>query len=299
MLEKGLTLDHLSEQFQMLWGRLEQEINSIPAYSEPVKHEQVEPSFSSRDADEIMKFLHRVATRNEAMFPANKARSFNVEEPRPAPYHTNTNQIMYAPVSTLEGALVGLCAIGGLQVDLRGLVAAIDDDLLIWVHAGVAVPVLSIDLTEGPIFADLLDVLRPLGEKYPFAVEVEFSENQIMSDTGNMSALIQEINNIGLFVGIRNFGTGYSSLSVLRPLPIKTLWIDGNFIYNVAHSSGDKQIVQAIASVAESLGVSLVAEAVSNAEQSKALLDLGIKNITGGMAGDLMSSEQVHKRIST
>jgi EAL domain-containing protein (putative c-di-GMP-specific phosphodiesterase class I) len=141
--------------------------------------------------------------------------------------------------------------------------------------------------------------LRILGERHPDAVEVGISERQIASDIQQVLALANEFKEARIFLGIKRFGTGYSSLSYLKEIPASTLWIDESIIRNVATDPRDSKVIDAIFQLAKNLGGHVIAEGVSNAEQSAALLDLGIKTITGSMAGDLMTGEEVYKRIST
>jgi EAL domain-containing protein (putative c-di-GMP-specific phosphodiesterase class I) len=72
---------------------------------------------------------------------------------------------------------------------------------------------------------------------------------------------------MGVSLAIDDFGTGYSSLSYLRRFPFNTLKIDQSFINDVPDELEAAQLVSAIISMANILGLKIVAEGVENQEQ--------------------------------
>jgi len=300
MLDKGLDAIHLREQFEMLWGRLDQALMSVPPYTPPEPEEQVPLPLPPRDPAELMEFVQNMTQklfRIGAHAQENHVVGKSVEN-----YHVSTRTaVAYAPISLLEGAISGFIPIVSSQHNLQALVATVCADMEKWHSSGAPVPGISLDLSgEEFLSQDHLETLRALGKKYPNAVEVGISETQIGTDLPKMRGFVEEIKAAGFFVGIKKFGTGYSSLSSLREFPLSTIWIDESFVQGVVDDPNSRAIVSAIASLAKHLSIpAVVAEGVSNAEQTKALLELGVKTITGSMAGDVMTSEEVYKRIST
>ena len=92
---------------------------------------------------------------------------------------------------------------------------------------------------------------------------------------------MKELKNIGVRIACDDFGTGYSSLSYLKTLPIDTLKIDKSFIDDLASSTHDRAIIQAILLIAESLNMQIVAEGVETKQQLDILKDLGCHIIQG------------------
>jgi EAL domain-containing protein (putative c-di-GMP-specific phosphodiesterase class I) len=78
-----------------------------------------------------------------------------------------------------------------------------------------------------------------------------------------------------------DFGTGYSSLSYLKKLPIDILKIDRSFITDLDKSSDSAAIVTAIAALAHSLKLSVVAEGVERVEELNFLAALSCNYIQG------------------
>jgi EAL domain-containing protein (putative c-di-GMP-specific phosphodiesterase class I) len=299
MADKCLDSAHLLEQFEMLWGRMEALLNSIPSHSPPVAEEEPEQPFSSRDTDEIMKFLHRVVARNESIFPPPVQDPGSYVAEAMSIYSGVLPELRYAPISTLEGAIVAVEAIPTSRHNIGQIVSAICSDLDLWHRSGASIPVVSVNLSaKGVLSEDYLDHLRLLGEKYPNGIAINLSESQL-SNVKDAPVLVRRYRESGFLVGIKGFGTGYSSLSLLKELQLNTVWIDKSFIRDLPNNLNDRSIVRAIVSLAERLGFGVIAEGVSSPEQSKILLDLGVKMIAGSMAGDSMSSADVYARIST
>ncbi len=72
-----------------------------------------------------------------------------------------------------------------------------------------------------------------------------------------------------------DFGTGYSSLALLRGFNFDSIKIDRHFINNVGGAGPDAPLVQAMISMAKSLGLLAVAEGVETQEQNDLFLGMG------------------------
>jgi diguanylate cyclase (GGDEF)-like protein len=103
----------------------------------------------------------------------------------------------------------------------------------------------------------------------------EITESAAMQNSPQHLGALQALRNLGSRILIDDFGTGYSSLSYLKHLPIDTLKIDRAFVRDMASDANDAAIVRAIAGVAKSLGLMLVAEGIESAEQLDCLRKLG------------------------
>ena len=115
----------------------------------------------------------------------------------------------------------------------------------------------------------------------PAQLELEITESTLMKNYTESLKIMKELKNIGVRIACDDFGTGYSSLSYLKTLPIDTLKIDKSFIDDLASSTHDRAIIQAILLIAESLNMQIVAEGVETKQQLDILKDLGCHIIQG------------------
>ncbi|HEY9146018.1 MAG TPA: EAL domain-containing protein [Thiobacillus sp.] len=112
-------------------------------------------------------------------------------------------------------------------------------------------------------------------------VELELTETALMYDPDSAVILLQEIAAMGVNIAIDDFGTGYSSLAYLRRLPLKALKIDRSFVMGMNDNAQDAIIVRSTVALAHSLGLSVIAEGVENAETLALLKGMGCEQAQG------------------
>jgi EAL domain-containing protein (putative c-di-GMP-specific phosphodiesterase class I) len=119
----------------------------------------------------------------------------------------------------------------------------------------------------------LLDIVRPSGIE-PERIELEIVENLVLSSPNEPHLTLERLRALGFRLSIDDFGTGYSSLSHLHCLPVNRLKIDRSFIANSTDHSLRK-IVRTIVTLAEHLGLEVVAEGVETIAQLDEIVELG------------------------
>lgn len=101
----------------------------------------------------------------------------------------------------------------------------------------------------------------------PEFLELELTESVLMKHAHSAAIILQALRRTGIRVALDDFGTGYSSLSYLRDFPIDSVKIDRSFVNEVTSVHEDTSIVKAVISMAQSLGLRVVAEGVENLDQ--------------------------------
>jgi diguanylate cyclase (GGDEF)-like protein/PAS domain S-box-containing protein len=129
------------------------------------------------------------------------------------------------------------------------------------------------------LLPSLLDDVKDVLDKCnlpPCHLKLEITETALMEDSEETVRLAQRLKDFGIRLVIDDFGTGYSSLSYLQRLPIDTLKVDRSFISKI-HEEPDsnRNIVEAIISLAHKLDMSVVAEGIETPEQYAILIDMG------------------------
>src|SRR5580658_1567274 len=120
-------------------------------------------------------------------------------------------------------------------------------------------------------------VKQVLGETHldPGSLKIEFTESVAMQDAERTTRILTELRALGLGTSIDDFGTGYSSLSYLIRLPLDILKLDRSFVSRMDKNKESRQIVHTIISLADNLGMDVVAEGIETVEQAHELKLLG------------------------
>ncbi len=141
------------------------------------------------------------------------------------------------------------------------------------------------------IVADIRQILAETGLP-PEQLKLEITESVIMEDTSSALEALLQLKSLGAQIVIDDFGTGYSSLSYLQQLPIDTLKVDRSFVMPMRKEiTENRQIVEAIISLAHRLGINVIAEGVETDEQRKILSDLKCQLAQGYLFSRPMNRE--------
>ena len=140
---------------------------------------------------------------------------------------------------------------------------------------------LSVYELEGSGFADHLMKYVNDYNLEPNLFEFEVTETGLISREEMVIESLKQLREAGFRVALDDFGTGYSSLSYLRKLPLTTLKIDRSFVSDITDDTVAASIVRTVITLAESLGLEVIAEGVETKEQQSALLNLGCTKAQG------------------
>ncbi|SEI01070.1 PAS domain S-box-containing protein/diguanylate cyclase (GGDEF) domain-containing protein [Rheinheimera pacifica] len=116
----------------------------------------------------------------------------------------------------------------------------------------------------------LVEHTRFLLQKYQVpanCLRFEVTESALMRDHQSAIDTMQALSELGVQLALDDFGTGYSSLKYLKELPIDGIKIDRSFVQDIGIDSSDETIIEAMLSMANSLGMYCVAEGVETEQQ--------------------------------
>lgn len=115
----------------------------------------------------------------------------------------------------------------------------------------------------------------------PRWITLEITESLLLNDSEKIRKILRNLDKMGFRISLDDFGTGYSALSYLNKFPVSEIKIDKSFVQGIVDNPDHGLVIQAIISMAKSLGKDLVAEGVETIEQSEYLLKLGCVTVQG------------------
>lgn len=127
----------------------------------------------------------------------------------------------------------------------------------------------------------------------PRLLTMEITESSVIGDFDPALAALQELDALGVRLSVDDFGTGYSSLSYLQRLPVREVKIDKSFVIPMQVSPNDAAIVRVIVDLAHTLGLTVVAEGVEDAQTWDALAALGCDTAQGFLISPPMPADEV------
>ncbi|RJQ14760.1 MAG: bifunctional diguanylate cyclase/phosphodiesterase, partial [Nitrospiraceae bacterium] len=283
------------------------------------------PEHYLRDADIAMYYAKgkgsgRYEIFNKRMYADALAR-IQLEADLRQAIKLNEFRLHYQPIVSLEtGNISGFEALIRWQHPARGLISPAEfielaeetgliihigewvlneacRQMKIWQEKYPAQPLLtlSVNISSKQLFPNLVKILGEVMEQYspaPNTLVLEITESMLMENAVTVSPLLSRLKDMHALIHIDDFGTGYSSLSYLHQFPIDALKIDRSFIKK-ADNGENFEIAKAIATLAHSLNMEVVAEGVETEKQLALVKSLGCEYVQGFLIARPMDVEAV------
>jgi diguanylate cyclase (GGDEF)-like protein/PAS domain S-box-containing protein len=141
-------------------------------------------------------------------------------------------------------------------------------------HLTMAVNVSARQFKQADFVLSVVASLARTGAN-PKLLKLELTESMLVDDVEAIIAKMGILKAHGVGFSLDDFGTGYSSLAYLKRLPLDQLKIDQGFVRNIVTDTNDAAIAKMVMALAESLGLSVIAEGVELQAQANLLAHLG------------------------
>ena len=212
--------------------------------------------------------------------------------------------VYYQPIiSLVTGRISGFEALVRWQHPIRGLVSPIEfipvaeetglinaintwvlqsacHQLSIWQHYPVTPEPLTMSVNLSarlflqPNLVEQIDRIIYENKINPAYLELEITESVIMENTDAIKIILEQLKQRKIKLIMDDFGTGYSSLSYLHSFPLNALKIDKSFVKRMQDNKENMGLVPAMIGIANSMGMSAIAEGVETQEQLAQLRSL-------------------------
>ncbi len=174
--------------------------------------------------------------------------------------------------------------------------------LRIWSDQGfdvvpISVNVSSVQFSQGQLGNVAAEALREFALE-PRFLELELTESLILQENDETLICLRDLRAIGLRVALDDFGSGYSALTYLGRFPLDILKLDYGFVRDIEHNDAAAGIVEAVISMAHTLGLGVVAEGVEALEQASRLAEMGCDQLQGFLFAPAVPREEAEALLS-
>ena len=151
-------------------------------------------------------------------------------------------------------------------------------------HIRVSVNMAQAQLRDPQLPATIVSALSHSGLS-PNRLELEIAEEVFVRD-GGITDIVDRIMSLGVRIALDDFGTGRSSLGYLRKGRFSTIKIDRSFVRGATGNAAESiAIVRAIVAMADSLGMTTIAEGAETRSEYDRMRGLGCSQVQGWLIG--------------
>lgn len=154
-----------------------------------------------------------------------------------------------------------------------------------WAMQGLSLSHVSVNVSSNQFWqSNFIDQVKSALAEAKIAPEmlmIELTEGILIDDIEDAIEKISQLHELGIAISVDDFGTGYSSLSYLTRLPISQLKIDKSFVRNIPEDKGNAVIAETIITMAQNLGLNVIAEGVETLAQKEFLQSKGCLEYQG------------------
>jgi len=171
------------------------------------------------------------------------------------------------------------------------------DQLNAWSAQGlsefsIAINLSSSQLMDHALPAVLENALERTGVEAR-RLEWEVNESTVMQHHTMTASMLDRVSGMDIGLSIDDFGTGYSNMAYLRRYPVHKVKIDSSFVNGLPGEGDDRAITDAIISMAQPLGLDVVAEGVETPQQVEYLREHGCDIAQGYFFTQPLTAEQL------
>ena len=197
----------------------------------------------------------------------------------------------FIPVAENCGLIVqlGLFAMQQAAEDLASWQKQIGDAPL-----SISVNLSSRQLIRRDLVSDVRSVIARANLK-PRCFRLELTESLVMDNPEQTAHVLTKLKQLGIGLSLDDFGTGYSSLSYLTRFPFDTIKIDKSFVDDATPKRA--VLLKSMVNMAHELGLSVVAEGISDESDALELRQMGCEYVQSFMFGAPMPGDQVLKTL--
>lgn len=144
----------------------------------------------------------------------------------------------------------------------------------------IAVNLSPLDFLQTDLVGSLTTIMQE--EQTPARlIELEITENSLLDSGSQVQNTLKQLKSAGLLLFLDDFGTGYSSLTYIKRFQFDGVKIDREFVLGLPDCKQSIALVQGVLTIAQHLGLEVVAEGVETEPQATFLRQQGCQRLQG------------------
>ena len=152
---------------------------------------------------------------------------------------------------------------------------------------------------SGVLEQDLKNLVDVRGIEDLSGLELEITENTLVSDLGEVQKTVRACREMGVHIAFDDFGTGYTSLTMVRTLCPDTLKVDQSFLRSITENPGNRSILESILKIGQGFQAAVIMEGVENARELRLVREIGYHCIQGYLVSPPLLPSQFSSFLQT
>jgi diguanylate cyclase (GGDEF)-like protein len=145
---------------------------------------------------------------------------------------------------------------------------------------GVSVNLSALQFKQGGLLQAVAGALT-LTHLAPARLELEITESTLLENTDKILGMLGHLRELGVRIAMDDFGIGFSSLSSLSRFHFDKIKIDKSFVAGLGKNEHSAAIIEAVATLGASMGMTTTAEGIETLDQFMWLRAVGITEAQG------------------
>jgi EAL domain-containing protein (putative c-di-GMP-specific phosphodiesterase class I) len=149
-----------------------------------------------------------------------------------------------------------------------------------------------ISVLHTPDFITLVRQHLPTDPTFPGLI-AEVTEDEVIRDPEQVHEAATQLKLYNVTISIDDFGSAYSSLSRFLALPCSELKLDRSFVSDCSSDKLKRALCQTAIDLAHRFHIAVCGEGVENAEDLRALIDMGCDTVQGFLFARPMTADEL------
>jgi len=151
--------------------------------------------------------------------------------------------------------------------------------------------VTAADLAD-PAFADAMATAIAETALAPERLTLEITEQVLVADLDRSAELLRDQADRGIRIALDDFGAGFCHFGYLKRLPLHYLKLDRSMVEGIDDNVRDLAVLRGILSMAQALGLAVIAEGIERESQREAIAREGCAAWQGFLGAKPMSAAE-------